>query len=99
PYYNFTGSDPLFSGIVGSVAEVRRPADTVLFTDGCTWLSNRTNNAIGVFAGCEAATMHRGGGTHVFLDGHVRWIKGNSYRYLEQDSSGCWYRKYYSYDK
>lgn len=99
PYFNYTGSDPLFTGITGSVAEVVRPSETVLFTDGATWLSNRPNNAIGVFGGCEAASMHDGGGNHAFLDGHVRWIKGNSYRYLQQDSGGCWYRQYYTYDK
>jgi prepilin-type N-terminal cleavage/methylation domain-containing protein len=99
PYYNFTGSDPLFTGITGTLAQIQRPADTVLFTDGATWLSNRSNSAIGVFGGCEAATMHQDGGTHVFSDGHVRWIKGNSYHYLAQDPFGCWYRKFYTYDK
>jgi prepilin-type N-terminal cleavage/methylation domain-containing protein len=99
PYYNLTGSDPLFSDVIGSLAEVVREADTVFITDGVTFMSNRPNNAIGNFGGCEAAKMHQEGGNHFFLDGHVKWIASNSYHYLDQDATGCWYRKYYSFDK
>lgn len=99
PYFNYTGSDPLFAGIAGMLAEIRRPAETVIFTDGATWLTNRANFAIADYFGCEAATMHQGGGTHVFFDGHAKWIKGNSHRYLQQDASGCWFRQFYSFDK
>ena len=99
PYTNLTGSDPLFTGVVGLMPAIVRPAETVLITDGATFISNLPNQGIGVFWGCEAANAHQGGGNHVFADGHARWIKGNSQRYLEQDPSGCWFRKYYTYDK
>ncbi|MCS6830788.1 MAG: hypothetical protein RMM08_03895 [Armatimonadota bacterium] len=49
--------------------------------------------------GCEAANAHQGGGTHIFVDGHAKWIARNSERYLLQDASGCWYKRYYAVDK
>lgn len=99
PYYNYTGSDPLFAEITGTMAQVQRPAETVIISDGITFMSNMSSNGIGDFWGCEAANSHRGGGNHVFLDGHARWIKGNSQRYMQQDGSGCWYLTFYTYDK
>lgn len=96
PFFNYPGSDPLLTFITGSMVEVERPADTAIITDGATWISNRPNYAIGVFGGCEAAAMHQGGGVLGFLDGHAKWVRGNSYRYIEQDAQGRWYRKFYT---
>jgi prepilin-type N-terminal cleavage/methylation domain-containing protein/prepilin-type processing-associated H-X9-DG protein len=99
PYYNYTGSDPLDSGKTGTLAEVTRPAETALITDGATVMSNLPNWAIFSAGGCVAATSHQGGGNHVFLDGHAKWIRGNSERYELQDQQGCWYKRYYTIDK
>lgn len=42
--------------------------------------------------------MHQGGGNHIFLDGHARWIARNSERYLARRASdGAWYKRYYAY--
>lgn len=99
PYFNLPGSDPVFTGITGTTVEVTRPADTVIITDGVSFMTNASNNAIGVFWGCESATSHLGGGNHLFLDGHARWIKGNSQRYIEMDAQGRYYRRFYTIDK
>jgi len=99
PYFNPPGSDPVATGITGTLAGVSRPAETVLITDGASFISNRPNNGIGVFWGCDAMNAHQRGGNHVFLDGHAKWIRGNSERYELQDASGCWYKKYYTIDR
>lgn len=99
PHSNFPGSDPLIYRVTGTLAQVRRPAATVIVTDGVFFLANDPGYGGGNFWGCEAANSHQGGGTHIFLDSHARWIKGNSQRYLERDAGGCWFWKYYSQDK
>lgn len=95
PYYKFAGSDVRVS--VMSIARVNRPADTVIVTDGFTGIIR--SGGFGTTMGCESADSHTGGGTHIFVDGHAKWISGNSERYLLQDSAGCWYKRYYSIDK
>jgi hypothetical protein len=92
PYFNLAGSDLIHGTRVGTLAEVQRTSETVIITDGLTFMTNRDSHLIAVFWGCEAANAHQGGGTHIFLDGHAKWIKGNSQRYLNQDSQGCWYQ-------
>ena len=59
----------------------------------------RQSGIIFVGSGCVAARSHQGGGTHVFVDGHAKWLKGNSERYEEKDVSGCWFKRYYTIDK
>jgi prepilin-type N-terminal cleavage/methylation domain-containing protein len=95
PYYFFAGSDVRRSTM--SLAQVVRPAETVEVTDGFTGIIQ--SGGFGTTMGCEAANSHSGGGNHIFLDGHAKWIARNSERYLEQDPSGCWYKKYYAADK
>jgi prepilin-type N-terminal cleavage/methylation domain-containing protein len=99
PHYNYTGSDPLFTNKTGTLAEVGRPAETVLITDGATFMTNLANQGIQSLGGCVAANSHHGGGNHVFIDGHAKFIKGNSERYELQDPSGCWYKRYYTIDR
>ena len=98
PYYKPPGSDPLNSDppITGTLAQIQRPAETVIVTDGATFMSSLPNNGIGVFWGCDAANTHQGGGNHVFMDGHSKWIAGNSERYLRKGADDCWYKFYYT---
>jgi prepilin-type N-terminal cleavage/methylation domain-containing protein/prepilin-type processing-associated H-X9-DG protein len=79
---------------LGSVTEVAR---TALITDGFTGVIG--NGGFGTSVGCEAASMYKGGGNVVFLDTHVKFVKGNNQRYLSQDSSGRWYLTYFTIDR
>jgi prepilin-type N-terminal cleavage/methylation domain-containing protein/prepilin-type processing-associated H-X9-DG protein len=109
PYNNIPGSDPLNSDppITGTLAQIKDVTRTVLITDSATFISSLSNNVIYITFGCEAANTHQGGGNHVFMDGHVKWIRGNSERYLDLDTSdktadhpdGCWYKRYYTIDR
>jgi hypothetical protein len=101
PYAYITGSDPVRSDppVTGTLAAIQRPADTVLIMDSATFMSSLSSNGIFVFWGCEAENAHNGGGNHIFVDGHAKWIRGNSERYLDQDAQGCWYKRYYTIDR
>jgi len=99
PYYWYTGSDPISTNITGSMTQITRSAETVIVSDGASYMSNRPNQAITIAGGCVAASSHHGGGNHFFADGHVRFVKGNSERYEDQDRNGCWYKRYYTINK
>jgi prepilin-type N-terminal cleavage/methylation domain-containing protein len=98
PYYWYPGSDPIYTDTTGTLAQIQRPAETALVTEGVTVMTNLPNWIIIVGSGCAAANVHQAGGIHVFADGHSKWLKGNSERYEEQDDRGCWYKKYYTID-
>jgi prepilin-type N-terminal cleavage/methylation domain-containing protein len=97
PYWQFPGSfayPPAYGPVTRTLAEIKRPAETALVTDGITIVGG------GYFVitfGCEAAAMHTGGGNHVFLDGHAKWLARNSERYLAQTSNGAWYKRFYCF--
>jgi len=95
PYEYPAGSD--FRVEVMRLAQVVRPAESAIVTDGFTGLTTR--GALFTMFGCESANSHSGGGIHVFLDGHAKWIARNSERYLERDARGCWFKKYYTIDR
>jgi len=101
PYFYFAGSD--VRSKVMALAEVNRPAETVIVTDGMTGLIQLRGGhgfpAFGTTMGCESADSHQGGGTHIFVDGHAKWIARNSERYLLQGADGCWYKRYYTVDR
>lgn len=99
PYFRLAGSDPLFAEITGTLSEVNQPARTALISDGLTMMSSQPNQSIFDWGFCEAAESHQGGANHVFVDGHAKWIRGNSQRYLDQDANGCWYERYFSIDR
>jgi prepilin-type N-terminal cleavage/methylation domain-containing protein len=97
PYFHFAGSDARTA--IMSLAEVNRPAESVIVSDGFTGILG-VGTGFGTTMGCEASNSHQQGGNHVLLDGHAKWIKGNSERYLIQDPrDGCWYKKFYSIDR
>jgi prepilin-type N-terminal cleavage/methylation domain-containing protein/prepilin-type processing-associated H-X9-DG protein len=102
PYFNMAGStgvtntSPTVSYIMG-LGAVSRPAETAIVSDGFTGII--PGGGIGTTMGCEAANAHQRGGNFTFLDGHSKWIAGNAERYLLQDLNGCYYKKYFSYDK
>jgi prepilin-type N-terminal cleavage/methylation domain-containing protein/prepilin-type processing-associated H-X9-DG protein len=79
---------------LGSVTEVAR---TALVTDGFT--GTIANKGFGTSIGCEAASMYKGGGNVSYLDGHVKFVKGNSQRYIDQDSSGRYYMRFFTIDR
>ena len=94
PYSAFGGST---EGRIMSLAAVQRPAETVEVTDGFTGIIQ--SGGFGTTMGCEAANSHTGGGTHIFLDGHAKWIARNSERYIQQGPDGCWFKTYYTADR
>jgi len=97
PYWQFPGSlayPPDYGPVTRTLAEIRRPAETALVTDGIT---NVGGGYFVITFGCEAAAMHTGGGNHVFLDGHAKWLARNSERYLTQTASGAWYKRFYCF--
>lgn len=97
PYYHFAGSDVRTA--IMSLAAVSRVAESVEVTDGMTGILNNGSHSFGTTMGCEAANAHQGGGNHIFVDGHAKWVARNSERYLLQDTSGAWYKRYYSVDR
>lgn len=79
---------------LGTVNEVAR---TALVTDGFT--GTLASKGFGTSIGCESASMYKGGGNIAFLDSHVKFVKGNSQRYLDVDSAGRYYQKFFTVDR
>jgi prepilin-type N-terminal cleavage/methylation domain-containing protein len=97
PIFHFAGSDVRFG--VMALAQINRPAETAIVTDGMTGVLNNGAYSFGTTMGCEAATAHTGGGNHTWMDGHSKWIARNSERYLDKDSNGIWYKRYFTVDR
>jgi prepilin-type N-terminal cleavage/methylation domain-containing protein/prepilin-type processing-associated H-X9-DG protein len=89
--------------ITMTISQVVEGSRTALITDGFSGLISRIdftgNPAYATTFGCESASMYKGGGNIVFLDSHVKFVKGNSQRYLQQDEDGRWYQKYFTVDR
>lgn len=96
PYYYIAGSN-VGSGLFMKLAQVNRPAETAIVTNGFTGII--ASGGVGTTMGCEAAESHTGGGNITYLDGHAKWLKGNIERYYARDSNNCVYEKYMSLDK
>jgi prepilin-type N-terminal cleavage/methylation domain-containing protein/prepilin-type processing-associated H-X9-DG protein len=76
---------------------VTEQARTALITDGFTGVI--ANKGFGTSVGCESASMYKGGGNVCFLDSHVKFVKGNNQRYLDVDSAGRYYMRYFTIDR
>lgn len=91
------------SGVTGaldvtvSLSQILRPADTAFISDGVTMGVLGGVAAVSAW-GCQGAQMHRDGTNYIFLDGHAKWLKGNAESYLQQDASGRYFRRYFTFD-
>jgi prepilin-type N-terminal cleavage/methylation domain-containing protein/prepilin-type processing-associated H-X9-DG protein len=109
PFIHYPGSDIRASGgVTRYLAEIVRPAETALVSDGVTMLAKGGSydpatemvlpgGTVLVTFGCEAAGMHQEGGNFSFLDGHSKWIARNAERYLAQRADGAWFEKYFTF--
>lgn len=80
-----------------SATQVERVAEQAFITDGFTGVI--ATGGFGITTGCESASMYKGGGNVGFVDSHVKFVKGNNQRYLQQGSDGRWFMKYYMWDR
>ncbi len=106
PYFNFPGSgwDVDDSGNLYfkllPLAAIVEPARCAYIGDDLTEVRTSSGLRISTALGCESAYgPHQGGGNFVFLDGHAKYVKGNAERYEQQDSTGAYFEKYFTYDK
>lgn len=101
PYFHFAGTDTHSTNLaldhIMFLSDVKRVADTAIVQDGFTGVA--ANGKTGVIMGCESAAAHTKGQNIAFLDGHAKWITGNSEQILDQDANSCYFEKYYSIDK
>jgi prepilin-type processing-associated H-X9-DG protein len=98
PGSGWASSDTVF--VNRNFSEVVNSARTALTGDGYSAvLKDRT--AVRVAFGCEATFRHKGeGGNFAFVDGHSKYFPTNpEHGILEQDENGCYYRKYFTFDK
>lgn len=98
PYYYFAGSRPISRAAntwsIMNYTSVQRPAETLLIGEGVTGVIQ--TGGFGTSMGCESADFTRGGGTFAFVDGHAKFIKGNSQRYLDTGADGCVFMRYHT---
>ena len=85
------------------LAQIRRPAETVLTGDGISALSNVPaygGLVVWTSIGCESRYIHHDGSNFTFLDGHSKFIPRNSERYYLETNCGnqrVVVMKYYTY--
>jgi len=97
PHMYMAGSD--VRTLTMAMALVSRPAESALISDGFTGVMPNGLHSFGTTMGCEAAESHQGGGNFTFVDGHAKRIARNAERYLDTDSGGCVYKRYFAVDK
>jgi prepilin-type N-terminal cleavage/methylation domain-containing protein/prepilin-type processing-associated H-X9-DG protein len=113
PYYDFPGSGwfstqdraglntggPL-AYTTRTLASIQRPAETTNIGDGLSAFYANLDQ-LGTVFGCESAYAHKGrsGGNFSFLDGHSKFITGNSESYLDRGSDGSYFLHYHTGDR
>lgn len=85
--------------ITQNSSAVVEPSRTSMIGDGLTeWRENRQRT--GIAFGCEGQYRHKSkGANYSFIDSHAQYIPLNPERVLAQDTNGCLYEKYFSFDK
>ena len=79
--------------------QIIEPARTAFIGDGTIHV-NPAGTRITTGFGCEGQYRHKGkGANYGFTDGHSVYIPLNPERVLAKDSNGCFYEKYFSFDK
>jgi prepilin-type N-terminal cleavage/methylation domain-containing protein/prepilin-type processing-associated H-X9-DG protein len=100
PCYQEAGSfayPPASGGVTRFLAEIKRPAENAIVSDGVTLVGG---GYFLIAMGCEGANMHQGGGNFVFLDGHAKRLTRNPYRYEDKDpQTGKWYCRYFTFSE
>ncbi len=101
PYYHYAGSVlvPPPNGGTRYLAEIRRPAETILMGDGITF-RDRSDTYLVISLGCESQFIHQEGSNFTFLDGHSRYIARNSERYLMttvENNQTVYFMRYYTF--
>jgi len=83
PYYRWAGPSM-------TAAQVVRPAETFLATDG--WTTTKTSFGFSV-------TPHSSGMNAAFLDGHVQWLPSGASWQIDRDTVGFHYYHYATADR
>ncbi|MCS7310547.1 MAG: hypothetical protein NZ741_10025, partial [Armatimonadetes bacterium] len=102
PYYHFPGSlcyPADMGGLTRYLPEIKRPAETILIGDGITMLDKGPTYVV-ISIGCETQFIHQDGSNFTFLDGHAKYIKRNSERYLATTTEGgrtVYFMRYYTF--
>jgi len=100
PCYQYPGSLSYPAdqgGLTRGMAEIRRPAETAIISDGITSVGQQYFE---ITFGCEAAEAHQQGGNFIFLDGHAKRIARNAERYEMRSSDPNdpkWYERYFTF--
>ena len=79
------------------LTQLARPSEQAFMTDGFTGVIQ--SGGFGTTTGCESASLYKGGGNVGFCDGHVKFVKGNNQRYLQQGTDGKWFMKYFTWSR
>jgi prepilin-type processing-associated H-X9-DG protein len=79
-------------GLTRAMAEIDRPAESVLIGDGVTAVGG---GFFVIAVGCEGAHMHNEGGNYAFLDGHAKRIARDPQLYYKVGSDGLKYQTYF----
>jgi prepilin-type processing-associated H-X9-DG protein len=83
PYFRWAGPTM-------TIAQVVRPTETFVLTDG--WTTT-------IYSRGFSVTPHSGGMNAVFLDGHVQWLPAGACWQIDEDGSGFSYYHYAAADR
>ena len=95
---NVAGATPQW--VNRTTTEVVEPARTAIVGDAYTAV-RKDLTRLSVTFGCEGTFRHKGKGANLgFLDGHSKYIPDDpEFGYIDQDAQGCYYKRYFAWDK